>query len=389
MKLNLGTKIRELRRQNGRTQDNLAEALGVTAQAVSRWESGGSYPDMEMIPAIANYFHISIDELFGYHDDREEKIRSILESAAETLNKQGLTVYRGSLTEDVEECINMLKAAAEEFPSEPKILLKLAQALYIWGYSQCGTKERLSELSGIIEDDIDYNSKNSYWKEAIQAYEKVLKLNPSSEERENAIRQIIPLYCKMGEYEKAKSLANDQNAVFISKELLLPLATMGEEKARYQSERIMVLLSNLFFAIYESTALRPDISSSEYGKSIILSLISLYETVFIDGRCGVFHFEIARMYLTLVRYEAHNSVKTEKVLEYFDKGFEHYKAYERILIDGEYKYSAPLVANLNGLTEKDMIPFGNENFWEKELALYPQNICVELRKNCKYAECFE
>ena len=45
MQLNLGTKIRELRRRDGRTQDNLAEALGVTAQAVSRWESSGSYPE--------------------------------------------------------------------------------------------------------------------------------------------------------------------------------------------------------------------------------------------------------------------------------------------------------------------------------------------------------
>ena len=77
MQLNLGKTIRELRHRDGRTQDALAEALGVTAQAVSRWESGGSYPDMELIPAIANYFHISIDELFGYHDDREKKIEEI------------------------------------------------------------------------------------------------------------------------------------------------------------------------------------------------------------------------------------------------------------------------------------------------------------------------
>ena len=54
MQLNLGTKIRELRHRDGRTQEALAEALGVTSQAVSRWESGGSYPDMEIMPAIAN-----------------------------------------------------------------------------------------------------------------------------------------------------------------------------------------------------------------------------------------------------------------------------------------------------------------------------------------------
>ena len=74
MQLNLGQKIRELRHRDGRAQEALADALGVTSQAVSRWEMGGGYPDMEMIPSIANYFHISIDELFGYHDEREEKI---------------------------------------------------------------------------------------------------------------------------------------------------------------------------------------------------------------------------------------------------------------------------------------------------------------------------
>ena len=153
MQLNLGTKIRELRRRDGRTQDNLAEALGVTAQAVSRWESGGSYPDMEMIPAIANYFHVSIDELFGYHDEREEKIKTILDNATNILTKQGFTMYQGSLSEDVGECVNMLRAASEEFPNEPKILLKLAQALHMWGWNKYGAKGHPSESSGIIEDD--------------------------------------------------------------------------------------------------------------------------------------------------------------------------------------------------------------------------------------------
>ncbi len=387
MQLNLGNKIRELRRRDGRTQDNLAETLGVTAQAVSRWESGGSYPDMEMIPAIANYFHVSIDELFGYHDEREEKIKTILENATKILTKQGFTMYQGSLSEDVGECVNMLRAASEEFPNEPKILLKLAQALHMWGWNKYGAKGHPSDSSGIIEDDIEYNSQNMYWQEAVRVYEKLLKSNPASEDREIAIRQITPLYCRMGEYEKAKALANDQNALVISKEVLLPLATVGEEKARYQGERIMALLSNLRFAISESVALRPAVSSSKYGSQILLSVIQLYETVFIDGRCGRWHWDIGQLYLTLAHYEMDNDGCLEDILNYFDKGFDHCKEYERIYNEGEYQYSAPLVSALPKIDKGDLAPLGDD-FWEKQLRTFQKNIVEELRKNTKYAECF-
>lgn len=387
MQLNIGAKIRELRKRDGRTQDALAEALGVTAQAVSRWESGGSYPDMEMIPAIANYFHISIDELFGYHDEREEKIKTILENATKILTKQGFTMYKGSLTEDVEECVNMLRAASEEFPNEPKILLKLAQALQMWGWNKYGAKGRTSNSSGIIEDDIDYNSKNIYWQEAVRVYEKLLKSNPSSKDREAAIRQITPLYCRMGEYEKAKALANDQNSLVICKEVLLPLATTGEEKARYQGERIMALLSNLRLAISEAVATRPAISASEYGKHILLSVINLYETVFIDGRCGFWHWNIGDLYLTLAQYEMDNDGSMEKILYYFDKGFDHCKEYMRIYNEGEYQYSAPLISALPKINKGYLEPIGDD-FWEKELRTFQKNVVSEIRKNPKYAECF-
>jgi transcriptional regulator with XRE-family HTH domain len=63
MKLNLGTTIRELRRKNDRTQEELAALLGVTAQAVSRWESGEGYPDIMLLSAIAAYFDVTIDDL--------------------------------------------------------------------------------------------------------------------------------------------------------------------------------------------------------------------------------------------------------------------------------------------------------------------------------------
>ena len=388
MQLNLGTKIRELRRRDGRTQENLAEALGVTAQAVSRWESDTTYPDMQMIPAIANYFHISIDELFGYHDDREEKIKDILLNVDKVFSKY-THFYPGSLSEEVEECIKILRAAAEEFPNEPKILLKLAQALHMWGWHKYGFMAlHPTDATEFIEYNVDYNSQNVFWQEAIRVYEKVLKSNPSAEDRETAICQLTPLYCRIGEYEKAKALANNQNSIIICKEMLLPMATNGEERAMYQSERIMALLSQLQLSISEAVAFRPKVSSSEYGQQVLLSVINLYETIFVDGKFGKWHGRLGFLYLELVDYEYENNC-LENALIYFDKAFDHYKESIRIYNEGDYNYSAPLVSSLEPLKKGEFVPESRGDFWQKHLRNYPQNMLDELSKNPKYAECFE
>ncbi|MEA4965527.1 MAG: helix-turn-helix transcriptional regulator [Oscillospiraceae bacterium] len=61
----LGNHIAALRKEQGMTQDVLAGKLGVTFQAVSKWELGQSCPDITMLPELADVFGISIDALFG------------------------------------------------------------------------------------------------------------------------------------------------------------------------------------------------------------------------------------------------------------------------------------------------------------------------------------
>lgn len=65
MNLPISKVIRHLRRERDITQEELAAAVGVTYQSVSRWENGLAYPDMDLIPRIAQYFAISTDLLFG------------------------------------------------------------------------------------------------------------------------------------------------------------------------------------------------------------------------------------------------------------------------------------------------------------------------------------
>ena len=71
--MNLGNKIRELRRAGDLTQEQLAAALNISPQAVSKWEMGASYPDMTMIPIIASFFKVTLDELFDFDVKNVEK----------------------------------------------------------------------------------------------------------------------------------------------------------------------------------------------------------------------------------------------------------------------------------------------------------------------------
>lgn len=60
MKINIGDNLKQLRLQKGLTQEQLADAFGVSAQAVSRWENNTSYPDITLLPGLAIYFKRSI-----------------------------------------------------------------------------------------------------------------------------------------------------------------------------------------------------------------------------------------------------------------------------------------------------------------------------------------
>ncbi|MHC1696242.1 MAG: helix-turn-helix domain-containing protein [Eubacteriales bacterium] len=83
--LKINEQIAFLRHGRGVTQEELARALGVTNQSVSKWESGACCPDIQLLPDIAGYFGVSIDELMGYKsaDSFEElslRIKAFLKS---------------------------------------------------------------------------------------------------------------------------------------------------------------------------------------------------------------------------------------------------------------------------------------------------------------------
>lgn len=78
--MEIGTKIKNLRLERGITQEALAEHLGVTAQAVSKWERGAAAPDISLLPELSVFFGVRIDDLFELSSkERMERIERMLE----------------------------------------------------------------------------------------------------------------------------------------------------------------------------------------------------------------------------------------------------------------------------------------------------------------------
>lgn len=75
--MTIGKKIADLRKAKGVKQEELARFVGVTAQAVSKWENGG-VPDTELLPKIADFFNVSIDELFSRRNDISFDIQDVI-----------------------------------------------------------------------------------------------------------------------------------------------------------------------------------------------------------------------------------------------------------------------------------------------------------------------
>lgn len=67
--MNLGEKLLKLRKEKGMSQENLAEQIGTTRQAVSKWENNQGFPEVEKILQLSNVFEVSVDYLLK--DDKE------------------------------------------------------------------------------------------------------------------------------------------------------------------------------------------------------------------------------------------------------------------------------------------------------------------------------
>lgn len=121
----LGSRIAELRKSRGITQDQLAEHIGVSAQAVSKWENDISCPDITILPQLADYFSITIDELLRGESNKVVKV--VPEDERKDFNKLLLKVLINSTDGDsikVNLPLSLVKAGLEIGMQMPNIANK-------------------------------------------------------------------------------------------------------------------------------------------------------------------------------------------------------------------------------------------------------------------------
>ena len=335
MQLDLGQKIRELRRRDGRTQEALAEAIGVTSQAVSRWEANGGYPDMEMIPSIANYFGISIDELFGYNNERSQKIDALAEKI-DYMNFQN-----NGVDINIDECISFARTALIEFPGNEKLMLCLASVLYNAGYVRYG-EYHLSDESGYDVLDIETHRTYDEWKEAISLYEKLLKTLQTGELHHRAVRELTQLYLNTGEHNRAKEMIETAPDIYGSRAFLKINGTDGRERAKAYGEALLEMVRACSETMVQCViAYKNNISVADKIQSL-RGAVEIFYTVCTDGHCGRNHSYIARIY-TLLSVYLWLDGKKDDAFASLDHALEQFRLFEDYCANDTGHYTAPLV----------------------------------------------
>ena len=119
MDITISGNLKELRKKKNNTQEDLAEFLTICIAAVSKWERGESYPDIELLPRIAVFYDTTGDDLLGVGETRKNhKIREY--------NDQTLEFWKSG---DSLACVENWRKAAKEFPNDNYVMFQLLQAL--------------------------------------------------------------------------------------------------------------------------------------------------------------------------------------------------------------------------------------------------------------------
>jgi len=186
--LYIAENLKILRKGKDLTQEEAAEMLGVSPQSVSKWERGDTYPDITLLPALANLYKISLDALIGMDKINEVEARTRIFTSGHECLQNG----------DGQAAATIFSDALKTFPNDEALMAELALVL-----SLETAPEKL--------------------RKAAELCERVLSGNPGEKVRHTTRAAICFIYYKLGEKEKAVAAAQNLPHLRESRENVLAL----------------------------------------------------------------------------------------------------------------------------------------------------------------------
>ena len=298
--------LRALRQQKNITQEALASHLGITPQSVGKWERGEGFPDITLLPAIALYFNVTVDELLNVDRARiEEKIKAYQEESRRYWH-----------TGETAENLALWERAYREFPNDCRVMSGLMDALNREGRWPCPKEdaERIFALG-----------------------ERILAESTDNELRENAVQRLCYTYNSIGDRENALKYAKMGGSMYITRDDLTAHVLDGAEGVEASQAYIIGLLQLAAFAASGMTDKVPstpeaEIAAYRFG-------IDLWKLLFSDGNVGFYSQDISWRYgqIALVYANLHDAEQTLAALSESVR----YAVMSATLTEGEY--TAPLM----------------------------------------------
>ena len=190
--VSIGSVIARERRLRGDTQQELAERLGVSKAAVSKWEVGQSIPDVTLLPRIAAYFSLTLDELFGY--------RSVLS------NEEVATLYaelRAKAARDQSSALDRLREAVQDHYADCRLLVMMASLLFEW--ATVGP-DPLGQVGDEVPRLAAEDGPDMLMAEAVDLLDHVINEGSDSVAVRQAARMKAATLVQLGSYAKAVAL---------------------------------------------------------------------------------------------------------------------------------------------------------------------------------------
>lgn len=280
MTIYLSENIKKLRREKNLTQEALAEFLGVTFQSVSNWERGESYPDITILPEIAGFFKVSVDEILGINKAENEHEINLKIAEYDNLTDHKL----------MQETINDLKA---KFPNDFRVLIRYLRCLVNFS-------ENLSVVSSevfLIYNNIQQNCTDDRIR--IKAKRAIIEFYRSQLNDENA--DVV--------FEKCEKFISEMPDMRDSREMF---CTFYPENHPEHDTKIQNAIEESFLlrtTFYSHYYFYNDSCTDEWQTKAIKKEIEYFEFFYNDGNYG-------KMWKMMMNLYGHLGVKYFKLNDY-------------------------------------------------------------------------